>query len=339
MSEAKPFYLTPNEGFADYDESADLLHTEDCLKVEDDSVTETQYFGFCVPEAGIHALTYLWHLPRVNSVTGAAWVWQGIKSNAVRAELCDIKTHMRDDEIRKNYIHDFRLENGYGVKILEPLKRFNLTYSDPVRNNSFDLIASAVSPLAMFANGKHFEQAMEVKGELILRGKRYDVDCFTVRDRSWAKPRPSVNVPMQPASWMTGTFNKDFAFNCCALDQVSGNPELAGSQFDIPDENTLISGWIWRDGKLGRAVKVKKSVARAPQTLLPAGVELKLTDEFDRTIDISGKLAASCPWQNLGNQISVINLMRWECEGEIAYSDCQEAMWNDFYNFMDSRGS
>lgn len=50
---------------------------------------------------------------------------------------------------------------------------------------------------------KHFEQAMRVEGELLPRGKRYDVDCFNVRDRSWGKPRPEENMTLPPTSWMT----------------------------------------------------------------------------------------------------------------------------------------
>lgn len=336
MAGEKPFYMTRNTGFAPYDESAELLHPEQNRLVEDISCTETQYFGFSVPEAGIHALTYLWHLPKTRTVTGAAWVWQGIKANAVHSELCDIRTHM-SDEVLKNDIHEFRLENSYGVKVLEPLKRFHLTYSDPGRNNSFDLISEAVGPVVMFANGNHFEQAMHVKGELVLRGKRYDVDCFNVRDRSWGKPRSGAHVPLAPIGWMTGVFSKDFSFNCTVMDQASGNPELRGTQFDVPEEQTLNAGWLYRDGKLGCITHARKSVARAPGTLLPAGLDLEVTDDLDRTVAMRGRLVASCPWQNLGNQISAISLMRWECEGMVAYGDCQEAIWNDYFNFMLNR--
>ena len=94
------------------------------------------------------------------------------------------------DTVLKNNLHEFRFVNGYGVKILEPMKRFHMTYADLARQNSVDLIFEATLPIVMFGDGKHFEQTMKVRGELVLRGKRYDVDCFTVRDRSSGKASP-----------------------------------------------------------------------------------------------------------------------------------------------------
>ena len=170
---------------------------------------------------------------------------------------------------------------------------------------------------------------MRVKGEVVLRGKRYDVDCYNVRDRSWGKPRPEDSMPLPPLSWVTAVFNDDFAFNCNVFDQVSGNPELKG-QFALPEENTLNGGWLLRDGKVGQIVKARKSVARAPRTFIPVGVELEFTDEFDRRIEVSGKLQAHCFWQTWGNALMGIGMMRWECEGMVTYGDCQEPFWSDY---------
>lgn len=335
MTDDKPFFLNQNQGFAPADASADLLHPERNRQVIADSATETQYFGFSIPEARIHGLCYMWHRPNLKLITGGAWAWQGFKRSAVHAELCDLRTFMNDSAL-DNDLHEYRLENGYGVKVLEPLKRFHLTYADPARDNAIDLIYEAVSPVAMFADGNHFEQAMHARGEVTLRGTTYPVDCFNVRDRSWGKPRPEDIMPLPPTSWVTAVFNKDFSFNCNVLDQVGGNPELEGP-FALPEEKTLNGGWLYRDGKLGRVVEVKKRVSRAPETLLPVGMELLSKDEHGREVHLRGTLVASCPWQTWGNVMMHIGLMRWECEGLVAYGDCQEAMWGDYLNFMASR--
>jgi hypothetical protein len=332
MSEEKPFFLKLNEGFAQIDAKDDLLHPEKNKLVLADSLTETQYFGFSVPEAGIHSFAYMWHHPNLHVLTGGLWAWSGIKQAMVQSELCDLRTYMNDSAL-KDDLHDYRLENGYGVKILEPLKRFHMTYSDPVRNSSVDLIYEAVAPAVMYGDGNHFEQPMQVTGELVLRGKRYDVDCFNVRDRSWGKARPEEIIPVPASSWMTGVFSPDFSFNCTIFDHVSGNPELTG-QFALPEEKALTSGWIYRNEKVGRIVKAKKRVAREPVSLLPSTIEFEAMDEFDRSIHVRGTLIASCPWQAWGNLHVNISLMRWECEGLIAHGDCQGAMWNDYYHFM-----
>lgn len=143
-------------------------------------------------------------------------------------------------------------------------------------------------------------------------------------------------MPMPPVSWMTGVFSKDFSFNCTVFDQVSGNPELSG-QFALPEEKTLTGGWINRDGKVGRIVRAKKRVTRAPGSLIPLAIAFEASDEFGRNVHAHGTLIASCPWQTWGNVNMGISLMRWECEGLVTYGDCQEAMWNDYYNFMATR--
>lgn len=333
--EEKPFFASHNLGFAAITAEDELLHPERNALVQADSLTETQYFGFSVPEAGIHSFNYLWHHPNLHVLSGVTWVWSGIKLNAVSAELCDIRTYMNDSAL-KDDLHEYRLDSGYGVKILEPLRRFHLSYADPVRDNAIDLIYEAIAEPVMFGDGNHFEQPMHVKGELVLRGQRHAVDCFNVRDRSWGKPRPETNQTMPPISWMTGIFHRGLAFNCTVCDQASSNPELSGA-FALPDAKTLFGGWIQRDGTLGRVMQARKRVERSPGALLPMRIDLQLRDEHGRVLDLRGELIASCPWQSWGNTISNISMMRWECEGHVAYGDCQEALWNDYYNHMAAR--
>ena len=334
MTTQKPFFLDQNRSLGEIDASADLLHTEVTKQVRDDSATETQYFGFSVPEAGIHALCYLWHRPNLRIVTGGAWAWQGIKRTAVHSELFDMRTFMNDSFL-ENDLHDFRMVNGYGVKIIEPLQKFHMTYADEARGNSIDLMHEAVAPAVMFGDGNHFEQAMKVTGELVLRGKRYEVNCYNIRDRSWGKPRQEDHTSLPPTSWMTAVFNDDFALNCNVLDQASRDPEVP-AELAIPDERTLSGGWIYRNGQVGCIVEAKKRVARAPETHLPTAIDLEVTDELDRQVKMTGRLVASCPWEAWGNVMMHISLMRWESEGQVTYGDCQEAHWTDYLHLMQS---
>lgn len=336
MSDSKPFFLSQTQGFAGCDESADFLHPKENAEIDDDSATETQYFGFSVPEAGIHSLNYLWHHPRLNVVSGGPWVWQGHKRTALHAEICDLRTYVNDSCLQ-NDLHDYRMVNGYGVKIIEPLRKFHVSYADPARANAFDLRYEAVHAPVMWANGRHFEQPMHATGELILRGKRYDVDCYTIRDRSWGKARPEHNMSVPPMSWISACFNKDFSLCCSVFDQAQGNPELAGTAFDMPAEKTLCGGWLLKDGKLGWITKIGKSVRRDPHSQLAQSAELHIADEHGRSVQLQGQLVATCPWQTWGNIMMNICLMKWQCETHVAYGDLQDAMWSDYYNFMSQR--
>ncbi len=327
-----PFFLTQNEGLGQVKPEDDLLHPVQNKLVADDSLTETQYFGFSVPEENIHAIGYIWYHPNLHVVSGGILAFQGIKAYQTHAELCDLRIFMHDRAL-KNDLHEYRLANGYGIKVVEPLKRYHMTYADAARKNSVNIHFEALQAPVMFADGKHFEQVLRAKGELVLRGKRYDVDCFNIRDRSWGKPRPEDSMPIPPLSWNTGVFNKDFAFNCNIIEQVQGNPEIKGA-FELPIDKTINGGWILRDGKVGYVVSGSKRVVRDPKSLLPQRMDFSITDNLGRTIEISGTILAACPFPSWPNIWFPVCLARWECEGMVAYGDCQEGVFTDYANFM-----
>ena len=326
--EKLPFFLKKNTGLGSICPDDELLHPASFKDVPDDSATETQYFGFSIPEQRIHALTYMWWHPNLKVCSGGLFVFQGIKDSPLQAELYDWRTYMSDKAIR-NDLHEFRFDNGYGVKILEHNKRFHLTYDAPAQENSVDLIAEALLPGVMFGDGNHFEQTMRMKGKLVLRGKKYEVDCYSIRDRSWGKPRPETLMPMQPMSWMCATFSDTFSFNCSMFDQLKYNPSIKPAAA-VPDEHALNSGWVYRDGILGRIVKAEKRAGRAPGQTVATTIDLQFTDEHGREFDVRGNLLAALPYQSWHNAWVSINLMQWHCDGMEGHGDNQEAFWNDY---------
>ena len=335
--EKLPFFLKKNAGFGTPDPATDdLLHPDSFADIPDDSATETQYFGFSVPEAGIHALTYMWWHPNLKVCSGGLFVFKGVKQLTQASEICDWRTYMRDVAI-ENDLHEFRFDNGYGVKIIEPQRRFHLTYADEANGNSVDVMIDAVLPPVKTADGNHFEQTMRVTGELLLRGARYEVDCYHVRDRSWGKPRPETLMPMPPTSWMCGAFRDDFSFNCTMFDQAGGQPERGG-EFVLPDEQALIQGWVHHEGTLGMILKAHKRVVRVPGFVTCSAVDLRFEDDHGRDFEMQGSLIASCPIAAWMNGLTAINLMRWDCNGENGYGDVQEVFWNPFLNSAAFKG-
>jgi hypothetical protein len=331
----KPFFISQNTGIGEARPEDELLHPQRNAQVKDDTLTETQYFGFCIAEERIHGYGYLWHHPNLHVVSGGIFVWRGHTFSMPHALLCDFRTFMSDAVLAQN-LHEYRLTNGYGVKVLEPLMRHHVTYTDATRRQSIDLHYEAVSPAVMFRDGNHFEQAMKVTGEVVLRGKPYSVCSYTVRDRSWGKPRPEDNLRLPPMSWMQAVFSEDFAFNCTMFDQAESSAELRGTQLAIPLPKTLNSGWIWRDGKLGCVVSGRKRVAREPQSRKVMYAELELTDELGRRVHAHGHSIASIPYSPWHNIYAPMALMRWECDDQVAHGDYQEGVWNDYLHLGDS---
>ncbi|MGH9036263.1 MAG: DUF7064 domain-containing protein [Acidimicrobiia bacterium] len=325
------FFMNPQAaGFGPYTEADDLLHREMNSEVSDPSLTETQFLGFSVPEAGIHALNYLWVHPNRELLTGGVWVWQGIKRSQLSAELFDMRQFMDDEPIRKGDLIDYELPMGYRVKVLQPLEKIHIAYDDPSRDNAFDVTLTAVMPPAMIASGKHFDQAMRTEGQVVLRGRRHQVDGYTVRDRSWAEVRPEDPRPVPPIHWVTGVFSDDFAFNMMGVDDPSTGPVW---QEAFPQGGALTAinrGWVWRDGELAGLESTSLATRWNRDTGYPVAHTLQITDTKGRELSLNGTITASCSWAPWSNANMLISLCRWEYEGRTAWGDSQTATWTDF---------
>ncbi|MET0661123.1 MAG: hypothetical protein ABW110_23540 [Steroidobacteraceae bacterium] len=326
-----PYFVRENVALASIGPQDDYLHPERNRLIVDATLTETQYFGFSVPEARIQGLGYLWHHPNLKTVSGGLLVWRGVKLHMQQAELCDYRGFMSDAAL-KNDLNAYRLDNGYGVAVLEPLKRHRMTYVEAGGRSSVDIEFEAVAPAVMYADGNHFEQAMRARGELILRGERHSVDCLTIRDRSWGKPRPENNYPIPPISWMNAVFPSGTAFNCNMFDDARENPELRGTPFEMPADKVVNGGWLYRDGKVGRIAKGSKRIERDPRTSIPLSIEIEALDELGRTLNARATMTAALPYQMWFNSLFVSAQLRWECDGEVTCGDSQEALWSDYLN-------
>ncbi len=325
----QPFFLARNQGFAVATAADDFLHPAQNAEVTGDSLTETQYLGFSVPAHGIHALGYLWHHPNLRTLTGGLMAFQGHNPYSLSAHLFDMRT-FQSDALLRNDLHEYRMENSYSVRVVEPLRRLHMSYHDTTRDNHAELAYTAITPPLMFGDGKHFEQGMRVVGELVLRGQPYKVDGYNVRDRSWAKLRPEDAMSLPPVAWMTGCFGEDFVFNCNLIDHAGSNPRSAG-MFAVPEERALNGGWIVRGGsEVSRVVKASKRVRRHMATLVPEAMELSLTDEQGRVAVLTGRVLASCPFSPWHNMLAHISLVEWSMDGKTGHGDSQDPLWNDY---------
>jgi hypothetical protein len=324
----RPFYASQNTGIGTVVPADDLLHPKLNSEVEADTATETQYFGFGVPGQQIHGMGYLWHHPNLQVVSGGVFVWKGHSRYMPDAEICDYRAFMRDTALAGD-LHDYRLDNGYGVRVVEPLQTLHMSYEDTTRNNSVALDFNAIAPPVMYGDGRHFEQPMRVSGDLVLAGRHYDVNCYTIRDRSWGRSRTEDHMSLPPITWTTGIFGDDFGFNCTVFDQAENNAQAAAAP-TMPKENTVSGGWILRDGAVSRVVEVDKKIRRDPQTGLPLEIDLRLTPEEGQPIEVHGTLEATFPWSCWPNMMLLLGQMRYECEGRVAYGDIQDGYWHDY---------
>jgi len=322
-------------GFGEYGPEDELLHPSFRNGIAHAALTETQYFGFSVPEERIHGLAYFWHHPNLGTISGGVSAWQGIKRHHLESELYDHRMFMSDKLITSNIDH-YKNDTGYQVDVIEPFKTMRIRYDDPSRKNALDITYTALGPPAMLANRKHFEQPMKTKGFLMLRGRRYEVDGYNVRDRSWGESRLEDPIGFPPLAWLTGVFGEDFSFNCTLTDHPKRSPEWLGI-YQVPDEQVLKGGWIYRKGGRTRVVEGIKLTKRDPVTLCPLSHDVELIDQAGQRLHLTGTIVASSPSGYWPNAYIHIALTRWECEGRIGWGDSQECQWTDYVHGMQSR--
>ncbi len=330
MSSNKTFFVTnyDQKTFGAFSEADDFLHPKVNALIESDDATETQYFGFSVPEEKIHAVLYLWHHPNLGTVSGGVMVWRGVKPQPLAAELFDWRQHM-SNRVLNDDLHRVELVNGYHIEVVEPLKTIRAHYNDESRGNSFDVTFTALIDPVMLPSNAHFEQAMRAQGELTLRGKLHKVDCFNIRDRSWGEARSEDLLPIPPVTWMTAVFDENFIFSCNAMDHPDRNP-IWKDAFDIDPDTALKQGWIYKDGALSHIVTAEKLTHYRHDTLVPMRCELVLKDEHGRHYEIEAETIASCNCNLWPNMSAPVASVRWQCGGKVAYGDFMDAQWGDF---------
>jgi hypothetical protein len=294
-----------------------------------DSLTETWAYMFWMPKQRIASIIYLWVHPNLKVLTGGLTVFQGHKSHHLQSEIYDIPIFNAAEPCIAKNGRDIRVPNGMRVEIIEPFKTIHVTYEDKERRNLVDLHFTAASPPFMRESCKHFDQIMDVKGNMSLRGKSYKVNCWGSRDRSWGEPRPENPYPIPPYTWMTGRFPSGMMWNANGHDDPARRPEWLKT-FKVAPKDVFKDGWIYRDGESIRIKEFSKITKRSTRNCRPMRHDIEMVDMHDRKYHIRGEVIASTPWGGWFNMNCYVCSTRWTWNGEVGYGDTQEVSWGDY---------
>jgi hypothetical protein len=297
--------------------------------VEGDSLTETWYWNFAVPEAGINVHLYCWVHPNLDVVTSGLFAYRGLKRQNLASELFDVHSFLSIKVIGGSG-SDIQIPNGLRVRVIEPLQRIHIAFADPARGVDIDVQLRAVADVIMRSNNKHFEQLMHCTGRMVLRGEHFDIDCYKVRDRSWGELRPEGNSHLPAYTWLTGAFGADFAFNMCAHDDPTEDASAAKA-FPVPKDQLFKDGWVWRDGRKIRLKHGSKHTERDPLLLFPLRHRIEMEDVEGQRYRMQGEIISSLPWTAWANHVCHLAQARWTlADGRIGYGESQDGQWNDY---------
>lgn len=163
--------------------------------------TETSWFSFHHAERGLGGWFYTMVRPTIGTVAGGAWVWDAeahlpwevlYSANYSALELPP------DTDLRRA-----ELPTGVRIEVLEPTRSYRLGYDDPGRYRADLRFDAVMAPRPLTASGStfgraaHFDQIGRVTGTIEINGEHLDIDCWSMRDRTWGR-RPE-DRPRQAA--------------------------------------------------------------------------------------------------------------------------------------------
>lgn len=274
--------------------------------------TETAWFSFHHAQRRLGGWLYTLARPNIGTVQGGAWVWDADAWAPWEIRYCANHSSKRLEP--GTDLRHATLATGVTIQVLEPLRSYRIGYSEPGRFEAelrFDAImdpfpfASGEPP---FLSASHFDQTGRVTGRVVLDGEPIDIDCFSVRDRSWG-PRPEHRP--QRLSYCFGTTSPESAFF------ATSRPR--------PDHDLISHGYLIRDGRLARIVGGERRVERDPVTGWVTRETIAGRDESGREFHAAGTPVSRVA-VNRHLAVTWTYLTRWDLDGEQAWGEDQD-MW------------
>ena len=144
-------------------------------------------------------------------------------------------------------------------------------------------------------------------------GERIDVDCISVRDRSWGR-RPELLGRTPRLSYAFGSAPEGESFLAfCAPEDPDGQVEH------------LTSGYLLRDNRVRRLVSATRRTTRDPVTGGVSRIELTGTDADGRALEVAGEARSRMFFP--GHSLTINTLIEWRGDGLRAWGEDQD-VWS-----------
>jgi hypothetical protein len=314
---------------------------------------ETTWWSLNIPERRIGAWLHAGYHANRNQVTWRVFVWDPYGADPGRLAYYknapDV-TMPQDADLR-----DIQFPGGgFSVKMLDPLMNYHVGYRDAEANFAIEFEHRSVHPPHRFTPGEapamhnpHLDQLGHITGELILRGERIPIDCYSVRDRTWG-PRGGPHSQSQKAEYLRGEHavknpggagwreverergrgRIEYIFGHTD-DQTGFLSFVRPQDGDVAGRSPLNMGWLLKDGEFQRLDKQKSWMRnyRDPQTGWSAHMEVSLTDLTGRTMEAEGFTVSHMCEHGTGSNA----LMRWEYDGKIGWGEDQDGWSVDHF--------
>lgn len=291
---------------------------------------ETNYFGLYIPDVPLNIGVYA--LFRTN--TGVVNTNVSVNSRRTKmpwaADYWDAwgQCPMPED----TNLRDYSLLNGLEVTSPEPNAVWDVDYSHgPVELHfrftalmpPYDINDPEQDPMVKaqaegsdftwgHAYSGHFDMSGHYEGELVLHGKPHTIDVVSTMDHSWGVRQERQTTVM---AWMHAHFSRDLAVHGI----FDFDPTL-GPNGETPLR--LTHGYVMDTGE---AVGLKAGTGVTHRDdFYPERIELEVTDERDRTWNLTGAATTTFPWQAWPGTVGHNVLAQWEMNGQAGWGESMD---------------
>ncbi len=292
----------------------DQFHTPS----DDPWFTETCWFSFHVPERKMSGWLYGFLRPNLGINTSSVFIYDdSCTGSPWTARYYHMQQAHPEPPVRD--LTDYTFPVGYRVKVIKPAMDYHLTFDKP-GVIELDMVFSAIHPAVPFQKGAfvhsmHYDQIGRVRGTILLGDERIEVDCCSIRDRSWG-PRTDVRPP---------TFDR-IAYDYAGNLQDSGFCIFADQhEFGEGGTSDLTYGFWLNDGKLANLVSGTRTCERDPKELWVNRVQIDAVDEFGVQHQAIGRSVSHFLWPP-SRWLTSTSFIEWAVDGQQAWGEDQD-LW------------
>jgi hypothetical protein len=267
--------------------------------VGDPDWTETLWLAFAIPERRLSGVTYLVTRPNRGVCSLGVWMWDHTARN--EPEVLYFQNH--PELATPGDMADFELPCGFSQRVVEPGRRYEVSYDDGAELRLQLSFAALHEPVGREFGGEisGSNQLGTVTGDVWFNGDRFGVECHEFRGRSWSS-RSDRRMVLRPDA------AGDLMVHADTYAIAAGTSFFVTSMGGLATTDVL-SGHLLRDGTLEAIVEGQRSVERHPVHGFPERVTIDAADAMGRTTRATGV----CTNQLLMTTVVGVPFPFWVC--------------------------
>jgi hypothetical protein len=280
--------------------------------LEDPWWCETHWFSFDQPGANLSSTIYPFFRRNMNIASLAVYLWDDTAVEPWNVLYGRAYWHL---PIPDTDLRELRI-GGLEYDCIEPWGSYRVAYRDGERVE-FELRFEGLREphlAGKHEHGGHMDQPCKVTGYVQLPGRRVEIDCLGMRDKTWG-PRPDTGSN-RAGAYTYGTQSGDEQW--LVLTASTGNEGTA---------RPGTSGYLVRDGVKSGIVSAGRFVTRRTNGY-PVELRMEATDELGRTLEATGRCINRFANQALAGTFAWMTMVQWQtADGKTFVGEDQE-VWS-----------